>query len=169
MCVHPVSEWSVFFTLQCELFTSCIVSNSASLVSARTGGVVKKMWTGRGGSQKFQTLCGHPLWMTPYESSGSQFIRTNTGIQSGPEAFDESMLVMTFLTNLGITEICSFRLVLEEKASKEIPELSEFLEKFLENSFAFIEFRRQHWPLSRRVMADLPLWRTILAIPRKLR
>ena len=82
--------------------------------------------------------------MTPYESSGSQFIRTNTGIQSGPEAFDESMLVMTFLTNLGITEICSFRLVLEEKASEEIPELSEFLEKFLENSFAFIEFRRQH-------------------------
>ena len=133
------------------------------------GGVVNKMWTGRGGSQKFQTLCGHPLWMTPYESSGSQFIRTNTGIQSGPEAFDESMLVMTFLTNLGITEICSFRLVLEEKASEEIPELSEFLEKFLENSFAFIEFRRQHWPLSRRVMADLPLWRTILAIPRKLR
>ena len=127
------------------------------------------MWTGRGGSQKFQTLCGHPLWMTPYESSGSQFIRTNTGIQSGPEAFDESMLVMTFLTNLGITEICSFRLVLEEKASKEIPELSQFLEKFLEKSFAFIEFRRQHWPLSRRVMADLPLWRTILAIPRKLR
>ena len=27
-----------FFTLQCELFTSCNVSNNASLVSARTGG-----------------------------------------------------------------------------------------------------------------------------------
>ena len=26
-----------FFTLQCELFTSCNVSNNASLVSARTG------------------------------------------------------------------------------------------------------------------------------------
>ena len=109
------------------------------------GGGVNKMWTGRGGSRKFQNLCGHPLWITPYESSGSQFIRTNTGIQSGPEAFDKWMLVMTFLANFGITEICSFRLVLEEKASKEIPELSELLEKFLENSFAFIEFRRQHF------------------------
>ena len=48
MCVHPVSEWSVFFTLQCELLTSCNVSNNASLVSARTGGgrVVNQMWTG---------------------------------------------------------------------------------------------------------------------------
>ena len=27
-----------FFTLQCELFTSCNVSNNASLVSAQTGG-----------------------------------------------------------------------------------------------------------------------------------
>ena len=27
-----------FFTLQCELFTSCNVSNNANLVSARTGG-----------------------------------------------------------------------------------------------------------------------------------
>ena len=27
-----------FFTLQCELFTSCNVSNNASLVFARTGG-----------------------------------------------------------------------------------------------------------------------------------
>ena len=32
------TERSVFFTLQCELFTSCNVSNNASLVFARTGG-----------------------------------------------------------------------------------------------------------------------------------
>ena len=51
-----------------------------------------------------------------YESSGSQFFRTTTNIQSGPDAFDESRLVITFLTTLGITEIlCSFRLVLEKK------------------------------------------------------
>ena len=46
---------------------------------------------------------------------------------------------MTFLTILGVTEIlCSFKLVLEEKTGKEIPELSrlEFLEKFSGNSFA---------------------------------
>ena len=40
---------------------------------------------------------------------------------------------MTFLTILGVTEIlCSFRLVLEAKTGKEIPESSrlEFLETF---------------------------------------
>ena len=57
MCVHPVSELSVFFTLQCELFTSCNVSNNASLVSARAGGErvggstkCRQAWTGGGGS-----------------------------------------------------------------------------------------------------------------------
>ena len=34
---------------------------------------------------------------------------------------------MTFLTILGVTEIlCNFRLVLEGKTGKEIPELSRF-------------------------------------------
>ena len=32
------TELSAFFTLQCELFTSCNVSNNANLVSAQTGG-----------------------------------------------------------------------------------------------------------------------------------
>ena len=74
-----------------------------------------------------------------YESSGSQFFRTTTGIQSGPDAFDESMFVTTFFTILGVMEIlCSFRLVLEGKADKEIPESSrlEFLQKFLADNFA---------------------------------
>ena len=31
---------------------------------------------------------------------------------------------MTFLTIMGVTEICSFRLVIEEKTGKEIPESS---------------------------------------------
>ena len=73
-----------------------------------------------------------------YESSGSYFFRTTTGIQSGPDAFDESRFVMTFLTILGDTEIlCSFRLVLEGKTGKELPESSrlEFLEKFLADNF----------------------------------
>ena len=51
-----------------------------------------------------------------YESSGSQFFRSTTGIQSGQDALDQSKLVMTFLTILGVMEIlCSFRLVLEWK------------------------------------------------------
>ena len=74
-----------------------------------------------------------------YESSGSQFFRTTTGILSGPDAFDKSMFVMILLTILGVTGIlCSFRVVLERKTGKEIPESwrSEFLEKFLVNNFA---------------------------------
>ena len=57
-----------------------------------------------------------------YESSGSQFFRTTTGIQSGPDAFDKSRFIMTFLTILGVTEILySFRLVLEGKTGEQIP------------------------------------------------
>ena len=72
------------------------------------------------------------------ESSGSQFFRTTTGVQSGPDAFDKSRFIMTFLTILEVTEICSFKLVLEGKIGKEIPESSrlEFLEKFSANNFA---------------------------------
>ena len=50
-----------------------------------------------------------------YESSDSQVSRTTTGIQSGLGTFDKSKFVMTFLAILGVTEICSFRLVLEGK------------------------------------------------------
>ena len=60
-----------------------------------------------------------------YERSDSQFFQTTTGIQSGPEAFDESRLVTTFLNNLGVTEkLYSFRLVLKRKTGKEIHESS---------------------------------------------
>ena len=74
-----------------------------------------------------------------YESSGSQFFRTTTGIQSGPDVFDKSWFIMTFLTILGVIEIlCSFRLVIEGKTGKEKPQSSrlEFLEKILANNFA---------------------------------
>ena len=55
------------------------------------------------------------------ESSGSQFFRNNTGIQSGPDAFDKSRFIMIFLTILGVTEVlCSFKLVLERNTGKEI-------------------------------------------------
>ena len=50
-----------------------------------------------------------------YESSDSQVSRTTTGIQSGLGTFYKSKFVMTFLAILGVTEICSFRLVLEGK------------------------------------------------------
>ena len=49
---------------------------------------------------------------------------------------------MTFITILGVTEILySFKLVLEGKTGKWIPESSrlEFLQKFLPNNFALSE------------------------------
>ena len=80
---------------------------------------------------------------------------------------------MTFLTILGVTEIlCSFRLVLEGKTGKEIPESSrlEFLEKFLANNFALSEAEdNTSGPLNRGGIADLPLLRTLLAIRQKSR
>ena len=52
---------------------------------------------------------------------------------------------MNFLTILGVTDIVwNFRLVLDRKTGREIPESSrlEFLEKFLANNVALC--RRQH-------------------------
>ena len=75
---------------------------------------------------------------------------------------------MTFLTILGVIEIpCSFKLVLEGKTGKEIPESSrlEFIEKFSANNFALSDAENNTSdPLNRRGIADLPLLRTLLAI-----
>ena len=106
-----------------------------------------------------------------YESSGSQFFRTTTGIQSGPGAFDKSRFIMTFLTILEVTEIlCSFKLVLEGKTGKEIPESSrlEFLEKFLANNLALSDAENNtSGPLNGGGIANLALLRTLLAIRQK--
>ena len=67
---------------------------------------------------------------------------------------------MTFLTILGVMEIsCSFSLVLEGKAGKEIPESSrfEFLGKFLANNFALSYAEDStSGPLNRGGIAHLP-------------
>ena len=80
---------------------------------------------------------------------------------------------MTFLTILGVKEIlCSFRLVLEWKTCKEIPQSSrlEFLEKFLAKHFALSNAEdNTSGPLNRRGIADLPLLRALLAIRQKSR
>ena len=78
---------------------------------------------------------------------------------------------MTFLTILGVTEtLCSFRLVLEGKRGKEIPESSrlKLLEKFLANNFALSDTEDNNSsPFNRGGIADLPLLRTLLAICQK--
>ena len=75
---------------------------------------------------------------------------------------------MTFLTILGVTEIlCSFKLVLEGKTGKEIPESSrlEFLEKFSANNFALSDAEgNTSGPLNRGGIVDLALFGTLLAI-----
>ena len=80
---------------------------------------------------------------------------------------------MTFLTILGVTEIlCCFRLVLEGKTGKEIPESSrlEFLETFSANDFALSEAEdNTSGLLNRGGIADLPLLRKLLAIRQKSR
>ena len=66
--------------------------------------------------------------------------------------------------------LCSFRLVLEGKTGKEIPESSrlEFLEKSLANNFALSDAEdNTPGPLNRGGIADLPLLRTLLAIASK--
>ena len=80
---------------------------------------------------------------------------------------------MTFLTILGAIEIlCSFKLVLEGKTGREIPESSrlEFSEKFSANNFALSEAEKNtSRPLNRRGIADFPFFRTLLAIHQKSR
>ena len=80
---------------------------------------------------------------------------------------------MTFLTILGVLEIlCRFRLILEGKTGKEIPESSrlEFLEKFSENNFALSDAEdNTSEPLNRGAIVDLPLLRTLLTVREKSR
>ena len=95
-----------------------------------------------------------------YEHSNSQFFRTTTGIQARPDTFNGSRFVMTVLTIMGVMEIlCSFRLVLEGKIGKQIPESLrlEFLEKFLSNNFALSDAEdNTSGPLNTGGIADLP-------------
>ena len=74
---------------------------------------------------------------------------------------------MTFFPILGVAEIlCSFKLVLEGKTGKDIPESSriQFLEKFSANNFALSDAEdNTSGPLNRGGIADLPLLRTKFA------
>ena len=81
----------------------------------------------------FQTLIEEFSYYV--KSSSSQFFITTMEIQSGPNAFDESRFVMTFLIILGIIEIFKFRLVLEGRAEIPVSSRLEILEKFLANNF----------------------------------
>ena len=85
--------------------------------------------------------------------------------------FDQSMLVMTFLTNLEILRILfSFRLVLEGKVGKEIPQSSRLaiLENFSVNNLALSDAEdKLSWSSNRGGITDLPSLRTLLTIRQK--
>ena len=78
---------------------------------------------------------------------------------------------MNILTIMGVTEIlCNFRLVLEGKTGKEIPESSRlgFLETFSANNFALSNAEENNFrPLNRGGLTDLPLLRVLSAIHQK--
>ena len=66
--------------------------------------------------------------------------------------------------------LCSFKLVLDGKTGKEIPESSrlEFLEKFAANNFALSDTEdNTSGPLNRGGTTDSSLLRTLLAICQK--
>ena len=72
---------------------------------------------------------------------------------------------------MGVTEISSFKLVLEGKTGKEIPESSrlELIEKFSGNNFALSNAEdNTSGLLHRGGTADFPLLRTLLGIHQKL-
>ena len=91
----------------------------------------------------------------------------------GPGTFDKSRFVIIFLTILGVTALlCIFRLVLEGKIGKEIPESSrlEFSEMFSANNFALSDAQDStSGLLNSGGIADLLLLRTLLAILQKSR
>ena len=73
-------------------------NKARSLTFLNTGHIVTFQQSGKQDSFKH-------IWkrsVNLYESSGSDFFRTTTRIQSGPDALDESRLVMTCLINLGV-------------------------------------------------------------------
>ena len=99
-------------------------------------------------------------------------MKVQAHISSGTDRFDKSSVVMTFLNKSGVKWIlCSFRLVLEGKAGKVIPESSrfEFLEKFLANNFALSEESNTSGSLDGGGVTDSPLLRAALPTGQKLR
>ena len=101
----------------------------------------------------------------------TQFFRTTSGKESGPEPFDRLRIVMTFWTILGVTEILgSLRLVLDGKTGKKIHQSSilELLEKFSTNKFCLLDAENNtSGLLNGGGIADLPLLRTLFTICQK--
>ena len=99
-----------------------------------------------------------------YGSSGSQFFRTTTGIQSRPDI----KVGHDLLNQFGVAGIIlNFTLNIESKEGKEIPESSklEFSEKLSANNFSSSTAENNtSETLNRAGIANFPSLRTLLAI-----
>ena len=79
-------------------------------------------------------------------------------------------LLSPFQLSWDVTEICSFRLVLEGKTGKEVPESSrlELWEKFFADNFALSDAEdNTSGHLNGGSIGDFPLLRTMLVICQK--
>ena len=76
---------------------------------------------------------------------------------------------MTFLTNLGVTEIlCNFRLFLDATEVKRyLSHQDQSSKKSFQQTILLYAEGNKSGPLNRRTIADLSLLRKLLAIPKK--
>ena len=129
---------------------------SPTFLNTGTTNVSLKIWKSRNSLEnktdtywRFQIVC---------IKVHSCFFRTTTGIQLRPDDFNKFRFAMTILR---VREIFHyFRLVLEGKAGKVIPQFwfkIKFLEKFLANNFALTDAEENtSGQLNRGGIADLP-------------
>ena len=80
------------------------------------------------------------------ESSGAQFFKTTTGIQSGPDAFDESRFVITFFNHLGNYRNMQFQISSRRGNTQRDTRVIKIrvLRKVFSKLFCLIRSRRQH-------------------------
>ena len=122
----------------------------------------------------YQTLQSQNKLKTYYSLFWSYYglghLDQNRTIRGFPQGIvcqlDQDQMGYDLLTILGVTEILfSFRVVLEGKTGKKIPESLrlEFLEKFLANNFALSDVEdNTSQPMKRGGIAGLSLLRTLL-------
>ena len=90
-------EASLRIQSECGKTRNRITPNTDTFYAVQIAKVMRKSLK----TLKVSKHYGHDCSMC--KSWGSQFFRTTTGIQSEPDAFENSKLVMTFLTSLGVT------------------------------------------------------------------
>ena len=82
------------FTKHRKKFSRTVVFSRAPFPTFLNTGITGETFQLSGKQDSFRHILKGSANM--YESSGSQFFRTTTGIQSGLDNFDKSSLVMTF-------------------------------------------------------------------------